>query len=214
MGTVKALLLLSGGIDSPVAAHLMQQRGLELIALHFYNKNLGDINTVEKCRELCKKLGIPTLYLIPYDEELAELVRTCRHKYYYLLMRRLMFRVAEKLAKENECSYVVTGENLGQVGSQTLSNLCTTTQAIKMPILRPLLCFDKIETIRIAEQIGTYKISKGPEVCCLLGPKHPATRSDVKLIEAEEARLDYKEMIEACLRKMEKAEIMQQIQQL
>ncbi len=191
----KAILLLSGGIDSPVAAYLMQKKGLELTALHFYNKHLADINTVEKCTTLCQKLNISKLYIIPFDEQQAEIVKKCAHRYYYILQRRLMLRIAEALAQKENARFLVTGDNLGQVASQTLSNMTTIQRAVKIQILRPLLCFDKNETIKIARQINTYEISKGPEVCCLLGPKHPATQSKPEVIEAEEKRIDINNLL-------------------
>ncbi len=201
--TETALLLLSGGFDSAVAAHLMHQKGLQLTALHFYNKHLSDINTIEKCRVLCKKLKIKKLFLIPFDEEQAELVRKCEHRLYFVLMRRLMLKIAEKLAKKEKCKFLITGENLGQVASQTLSNMTNTTKAVKLPILRPLLCYDKSEIIILAKKIDTYETSKGPEICCLLGPKHPATKSSLREIEHEEKKILLDKLISGCLKRVE-----------
>lgn len=198
-GTKKAILLLSGGFDSPVAAHLMQKKGFDLIALHFYNKHLSDINTIEKCKTLCQILNIRKLYLIPFDEQQAEIVRRCTHKYYYVLQRRLMWRIAEKIAEKEDAPFLVTGDNLAQVSSQTLSNMTTIQRAVKIPILRPILCNDKVETIALARKIGTYETSKGPEVCCVLGPKHPATHSTPEIIEAEEQKLDMPALIQSAL---------------
>ncbi len=195
----KALLLLSGGIDSPVAAYLMQKKGYELTALHFYNKHIADINTVDKCKQLCEKLNIQKLYLIPFDEQQAEIVRSCTHRFYYILQRRLMLRIAEKIAEKENIPYLLTGDNLAQVASQTLSNMTTIQQAIKMTILRPLLCNDKVETMKIAREIGTYEVSKGPEVCCLLGPKHPATKSTPESIAGEEQKIDIPLLINTAL---------------
>lgn len=196
---MKAILLLSGGIDSPVAGYLMQKKGLDLIALHFANTKLAGEEGTEKCRKLARLLGIRRLLVIPFDEQQAEFVRECAHKYYYVLMRRLMLKIAERIAKREGASYLITGDNLGQVGSQTLPNMVVIDRATTMEVLRPILCNDKIETIRIAERIGTFETSKGPELCCLLGPKHPATKSKLEAIEAEEKKLDVQKMIEdAC----------------
>jgi thiamine biosynthesis protein ThiI len=200
---MKALLLLSGGIDSPVAAHLMQKKGYEITALHFYNKHIGDINTVEKCMKLCQQLNIHTLITIAFDQQQAELAKNCTHRFYYILQRRLMLRIAERIAEQENIPYLITGDNLAQVASQTLSNMTTIQQAIKMAILRPILCNDKVETIKIAREIGTYEISKGPEVCCLLGPKHPATRSTPAIIEEEEKKIDINNLVESSVKSVE-----------
>src|SRR3989338_2644937 len=136
--STNAILLLSGGIDSPVAAHLMQKQGLELVALHFYNKHLGDVDTVAKCTALCGKLGISKLYLVPFDEQQAEIVRKCTHRYYYILQRRLMWRIAEKLAEQEHATSLITGDNIAQVASQTVSNMTNIQRAVTIPILRPL----------------------------------------------------------------------------
>ena len=199
----KAILLLSGGIDSPVAAHMMQKRGHELTAVHFYNKHIGDINTIDKCVELCKILNIKKMYMVAFDEQQAEVVRKCTHKYYYIITRRLMWRVAELLAKKENAEALVTGENLAQVASQTLTNMTTIQKVVKMPILRPIMCNDKVETIKYAREIGTYEVSKGPEVCCLLGPKHPATRSTPEIIEFEEKKIDIFGIVEKSVKSAE-----------
>jgi len=191
----KCLLLLSGGIDSPIAAYLMQKKGYELVALHFYNKHIGDVNTIDKCKQLCQKLNISKLIAIPFDQQQAELVRKCEHKYYYILQRRLMWRIAEKVAEHEHAQSLITGDNIAQVASQTLSNMTTIQNAVKIPILRPLLCNDKQETIDLAKQIDTYELSSGPEICCLLGPKHPATFSNIQTIEEEEMKVDVAKLV-------------------
>lgn len=200
---MKAILLLSGGIDSPVAAHLMQKKGFELVAVHFYNKHIGDIDTMGKCKELCGILGIDKLHTIPFDEQQAEVVRKCEHKYYYIITRRLMWRVAEKIAERERAGYLITGENLGQVASQTISNMAVTNAVVKIPVLRPILCNDKNETIKIAREIGTYEISSGPEVCCLFGPKHPATHSTIESIEDEEKKIDVARLVDKAIQSAE-----------
>lgn len=203
----KAILLLSGGIDSPVAAHMMQKRGYELVAVHFYNRHAGDINTVDKCVALCKMLGIKKMYLVAFDQQQAEVVRKCTHKYYYIITRRLMWMIAEELAKNENAEALVTGENLAQVASQTLTNMTTIQKVVKMPILRPIMCNDKVETIKYAREIGTYEVSKGPEVCCLFGPKHPATRSTPEIIELEERKIDVGKIVGDSLKNVEVKEI-------
>ncbi len=195
---MKAVLLLSGGIDSPVAAHLMQKKGFEIVAVHFYNELVGSVNTVEKCEKLCKILGIKKLHTITFDEQQAEVVRKCNNRYYYLITRRLMWKIAQKIALREGADYLITGENLGQVASQTLSNMRTTNAAVTLPILRPILCNDKVETIKVAREIGTFDISSGPEMCCLFGPKHPATHSNLLDVEEEEKKIDVEKIVKAC----------------
>lgn len=199
---MKGLLLLSGGIDSPVAGYRMQQLGVDLIAVHFSSEPFTTNEAERKSCVLAEKLGIPTLYVVLHGSCYSLLVKHCTHKYYYILMRRLMLRTAEALAQQEQCDFLVTGENLGQVASQTLSNMATITEAVRIPVLRPLLCNDKQETIALARKIGTYDLSKGPEFCCVLGPKHPATQSTIDVIHTEESSLDICGMIEQSIKHM------------
>ena len=163
---MKALLLLSGGIDSPVAGYLMQKKGYSIVPLHFSSEPITDDASTKKCLELSKKLGFEKMITVKIGKLLAELVNKCNHRLYYVLQRRMMLRIAEKVAKEHNCDSLITGDNLGQVGSQTLSNMVNITKAVSMPVHRPLLGFDKLEIIRVAEKIGTFELSKGPEICC------------------------------------------------
>jgi len=185
----KAIALISGGIDSPVSIHLMKNR-VEIIAAHFHQEPLSDKKEVEKVKELVKLLGVRKIYLVPFVEVLKQLVEKCSHRNYFILSKIMMFKTAEVIAGKENAKYLITGENLAQVSSQTLSNLTTITKHVKMEILRPLLTFDKQEIIEIAKEIGTYEISKGPEICCLLGPKSPATKSDPEQIGEELGKID------------------------
>ena len=177
----RGVALLSGGIDSPVAIHLMKER-LEVIAVHFHQLPLTGPEELEKVKELVKKLEISKLYLIPFAEVLKMLVEKCNHRDYYILSKILMFKTAELIAEKEKAKYLITGENLAQVSSQTLSNLKAITKNIRLEIFRPVLTFDKQEIINLAKKIGTYDISKGPEICSLLGPKNPSTKSDLDKI--------------------------------
>lgn len=159
-----AVALLSGGIDSPVAIHLMQPK-INVIAVHFHQLPLTDEKEIIKVKELVKKLGIKRLYLVPFAEVLKLLVDKCFHNNFFILSKILMFQIAEIILKleKNHCtnSFLITGENLAQVSSQTLSNMQTITSLVNTEILRPLLVLDKQEIISVAKSIETYEVSKG-----------------------------------------------------
>ena len=198
----KAIALLSGGIDSPVAIHLMQER-LEIIAVHFHQKPLSSEAEVDKVKELSKLLGISKIYLISFVEVLKELVEKCNHRNYFILQKIMMLKTAEKIAENEGAKFLITGENLAQVSSQTLSNLTTITKHVSMEIFRPVLTYDKQEIVDKAKEIGTYEISKGPEICHLLGPKHPATKSDADAIGKELEKIEVENLITESLKKGE-----------
>lgn len=198
----KAIALLSGGIDSPVAIQLMQDK-VEVIAAHFHQMPLTDEKEVEKVKELAKILKLKKVYLIPFVEILKILTEKCNHKNYFILSKIAMFKAAEMIAKKEKAKYLITGENLAQVSSQTLSNLKTITKNINLEIFRPLLTYDKQEIINTAKKLGTYETSKGPEICNLLGPKQPATRSDPEKIKEELANINLKKLLEEALNNAE-----------
>ena len=183
----KGLLLLSGGFDSPVAGWLMKQRNMDISAIHFSSEPFTDKTPEEKCVDLAKKLGIKKLFVAKVGQALSEMTKKCEHKYYYVLQRRLMWRVAEQIATKENIDFLITGENLSQVSSQTLQNMKATDAAVKLPILRPVLCNDKQEIIDLAKKIGTHDLSKGPELCCVLGPKSPITKARIEGVEREKA---------------------------
>lgn len=190
MGMTKALALISGGIDSPVAAYLVKKMGVDIIALHFSTELFAGKEPENKAKKLTKKIGAKKFISIDVSKDFERIAKECNHKYYFVLIKRFMMRKAEEIAKKEGCDFIVTGESLGQVSSQTLSNLIAITKSVKIPILRPLLTFDKQEIVKMAEKIGTFEISKGPEVCDLLGPKHPATRSFHERLIEEEKKLN------------------------
>src|SRR3989344_952072 len=183
---MKALLLISGGFDSAVAGYLMQQKGVEVIAMHFSYAPFTDDSPEKKSRKCTEILGIKDLIVRNISKEIQDISKKCRHKYYFILTKRLMMKLAEQEAKKLKCDFLITGENLSQVSSQTLQNLNSITRSVKIQILRPLLTYDKIEILNIAKKIGTYDSCIGPEVCDVLGPKHPATISKLEDIEEEE----------------------------
>ena len=202
----KAIALLSGGIDSPVAIHLMQNR-LDIIAVHFHQVPLTGEEEIDKVKELVKKLKLKKVYLIPFAEVLKDLTTKCNHKDYFILSKILMFKTAELIAEKEKAKYLITGENLAQVSSQTLSNLNVITKNLKLEIFRPVLTFDKQEIINLAKKIGTYETSKGPEICCLLGPKSPSTKSNPEKIAAQLEKLELDKIMKESLNKAEIVEL-------
>lgn len=192
----KLLALISSGIDSPVAVWKMKQKGFEVLGVHFSNEPFTDPSPEEKTKKLCGMLGIKKLYVIKHGFLVqSELMRHCENKMRCVLCRRFMFKISSRIAELEGCEYLVTGENLAQVASQTLSNLTVSNQASKIPILRPLLCFDKIEIINIAKKIGTYETSIEASMCCNAVPKNPVTKSNILFVEREEAKVDVKGII-------------------
>jgi thiamine biosynthesis protein ThiI len=190
---MKALLLLSGGIDSPVAGWLVKKR-MEVLAVHFSLEPYTNNEPESKARELAGILGFKKLFVINIAEDVREITEKCDRKYYFILMKRLMFRKAGELARKEGCEFLVTGENLGQVSSQTLENLFVIGQAVEMPVLRPLIAMDKEDIIRLAMKIGSFESSKGREMCDVLGPEHPSTRARPEIILAQERLIGRKEV--------------------
>ncbi|MBW2964371.1 hypothetical protein KY363_02830 [Candidatus Woesearchaeota archaeon] len=207
MKTCKALSLISSGIDSPVATYIMKQKGLDIIGIHFSNEPLSYSSPREKCVDICRHLGVKRLYIVKHGFLVqAELLRHCENRARCVLCRRMMFRISEVIAKKEGCSCLVTGENLGQVASQTLDNMYVTDSAISVPVLRPLLCNDKQETVDIAKRIGTYQHSVEAASCCNAVPRQPLTKAVLERIEDEEKKIDVEGIIS---RAVETAEVME-----
>lgn len=192
---MKAVSLISGGIDSPVATYLMLKKGVEVIGVHMDNRPFTDDKTIEKFLELIKHLEkisnrkIKT-YIIPHGNAQMEFAKNCKRKLQCVLCKRMMYRIAAEIAKKEVADAIITGESLGQVASQTLINLEVEGQAIEIPILRPLIGFDKVDTIRIARDIETYEISTIPALSCRIVPKKPATQAKLEEVLAEEEKVD------------------------
>ncbi len=213
---MKLISLISGGIDSPVATYLMLKKGIDIVAVHMDNRPFTDDKTIGKFLKLIGHLEkisnkknflsgnfcaqsesilsdsgrkIKT-YIVPHGNAQMEFAKNCMRKLHCLLCRRMMYRVAEEIAGIEGADAVITGESMGQVASQTLINIEVESRAIKIPVLRPLIGFDKEDTIRIAREIGTYEISTMPGLCCTIVPKMPATQARLEEVLAEESKVN------------------------
>lgn len=197
-----ALLLLSGGIDSPVAAYMMAKRGINVDAIHFQSPPYTSERALLKVEELCDKLtpycGDIRFYCVPFTEIQEALRDNCPEEYFTVIMRRLMMKIANRLCEEHDYKALITGESVGQVASQTMMALACTDKASDVPVFRPVIGMDKKEIIEIARKIDTFETSILPyEDCCtVFTPRHPRTRPVLAdVIEAEE-RFDFSELIE------------------
>lgn len=198
----RAAMLLSGGIDSPVAGYMMAKRGLELVAIHFFSYPYTSERAKEKVLELAEILtaytGRMPLLVVPFTK-IQEAIRDCCHEELFtLIMRRFMMRIAEKLAVREGCGGLITGESLGQVASQTMPAMAVTGAVCSLPVFRPVIGMDKEEIVRIARKIGTFETSILPyEDCCtVFTPKHPNTRPKMPKILEAESRLDVDALVE------------------
>lgn len=209
----KATLLLSGGIDSPVAGHMISKRGVEIDAINFFSFPYTSERAKEKVIELASIIAQYTskinLYIVPFTEIQLQIRDKCPEEHMTLVMRRFMMRIAERIARKNKSLALITGESVGQVASQTLAALDVTNSAVDMPILQPLIGMDKIEIIERSMEIGTYETSILPyEDCCtVFTPKHPTTNPKRENIIKSENRLEIESLIEAALEGVEKLEI-------
>jgi len=205
----KVISLLSGGIDSPVASFLIQKRGAKLIFVHFHAYPYTSQASIEKTKKIVKTLNryqfTSKLYLVPFAEIQKEILLKTPAKFRVILYRRMMFKIAETIAKKEGAHALVTGESLGQVASQTLENMGVIEEAVKMPVFRPLIGKDKEEIIQIAKKIGTYEISILPhEDCCSrFIPKHPETKAKISDIKKEEKKIEIKTLIRESIKNAE-----------
>ena len=197
---------MSGGIDSPVALHYMLRLGHDMIAVHMDNRPFTDDSPLEKVVDHLKVLEtaygrkVP-LYVLPHGPTQIALMRNTDRHVGCVMCRRFMWRSAERIAQRELAEFLVTGEALGQVASQTLSNMRSATASVNLPIVRPLIGFDKQEIERVAKEIGTYGISTRPGLCCQAVPDKPATRTKLVQILQEEQRVDVDQMVDECVRR-------------
>lgn len=195
------MVLLSGGIDSPVAAYMMAKRGAKIFAVHFHSYPYTSEMAKEKVVDLAKKLkgytGEITLFVIPFTHIQQAIHEKCPAEYMITVMRRFMMRIAERLALSNDCKSIITGESLGQVASQTMESILVTNEGIGLPIFRPLIGMDKTEIIEIAKKIDTFELSILPyEDCCTVFlPKNPVIKPRLELIKKAESVLNFDELI-------------------
>lgn len=197
----RVTLLLSGGLDSPVAGYLAQKRGCELDAVYFHSPPyIGEASrekVVALARNLAARQGGLRLFVVRFSEIQEAIHASCSPKLTVLMYRRFMYRIAARLARERGALALCTGENLGQVASQTLENLQAVERAADMLTLRPLVAYDKMETVAVALRIGTYETSilPGEDCCTLFVPRHPAVRVPAGILESEEAKLDVEGLV-------------------
>ena len=177
----------------------MARQGFDLAAAHFSLEPITDEGSTRKARRLVEILGLASLHTVRVGEAFAEIAHACDRRFYFVLTKRLMVRLADAIADQVGADLLVTGENLGQVSSQTLANLRVIDAVARRPVLRPLIGMDKQEIVDRARAIGTYETSKGPEICDLLGPPRPATQARLDRVLAEESKLDFRALVPGCL---------------
>ena len=209
----RGLVLLSGGIDSPVSAFMMAKRGMRVDAIHFHSYPYTGLKAREKVETLagqlavfCGHFDLFTVNILPIQEQLTQ---KCPEEETIILLRRFMLKIAEKVAEQNGCGMLITGENLGQVASQTAESLIVTDEAVKMPVMRPLIAMDKADIIERAIEIGTYETSILPyEDCCTVFlPRRPVTKPKLDRIQISESKVDADGLIEEALSKIEQRKI-------
>ncbi|MBR2080903.1 MAG: tRNA 4-thiouridine(8) synthase ThiI, partial [Oscillospiraceae bacterium] len=197
----RGAVLLSGGIDSPAAAYMIAKRGVEIECIHFFSYPYTSELAKEKVLTLAKILagfcGRMTVDIVGFTEIQEAIRDNCPEEYFTIIMRRMMMRIAERIAREHGCECLVTGENLGQVASQTMQAMAVTGAVVDIPIFHPLIGMDKEEIVRIARRIGTMETSVLPyEDCCtVFTPKHPKTKPRLRDVERVESALDVEALI-------------------
>ena len=209
----RAMVLLSGGIDSPVAAYMIAKRGVEIEAVHFfsypYTSQLAKDKVVELARLVTRYSGRMTVNVVSFTEIQEAIRDNCPEEYFTLIMRRFMMEISQKLAQRDGCGALITGENLGQVASQTMEAMAVTGAVVDLPIFMPLVGMDKEEIVTIARKIGTLETSILPyEDCCtVFTPKHPKTKPTLGQVLHAEQALDRKALIDHALSSVEKIKV-------
>lgn len=204
----KAMLLLSGGIDSPVAGYMIAKRGVKIDAVYFnappYTSERAKQKVIDLAKIVSRYTGPIYLHIINFTDIQLYIYEKCPHEELTIIMRRYMMKIAEKIAQETECLGLITGESIGQVASQTMQSLAATNEVCELPVYRPLIAFDKLDIIDISEKIGTYETSILPyEDCCtIFVAKHPVTKPNLKIIKKHEENLAEKidELVDTALK--------------
>lgn len=205
----KALMMLSGGIDSPVACYLMMKRGVSIECVHFASPPYTQIGVIYKLEDLLSKLNRYqekiVLHIVPFTKLQEAIYANSNESFAITIMRRMMYRISESLAKKRNCLAIVNGESIGQVASQTLVSMNTINAVCNMPVIRPLAIFDKLDIIDIAKKIDTFEISIRPyEDCCtIFAPKNPKTAPKIQEVEKYESKFDYQSLIDEALNNIE-----------
>ncbi len=208
-----AVTLLSGGIDSPVSSYMIAKRGVHLIPVHFFSFPYTSQQAKEKVIELAQIItaycGKMTMEIVPFTHIQEEIRDKCPEEYFTLIMRRFMMRIAQRIALDNNAKAIVTGENLGQVASQTMEAMASTQAVLQLPVLQPLIGMDKEEIVRLARKLGTFETSILPyEDCCtVFTPRHPRTRPKLREVEAAESALDVDALVEEAVKGIEKVTV-------
>lgn len=205
----KGLLMLSGGIDSPVAGYLSLKRGVDLECLYFESPPHTSVEAKNKVLKLASIIneysGNIKVNVVPFTKIQEEIYKNCPDSYIITIMRRMMYRIAEEVAKRKNLKVIINGESIGQVASQTLTSMIVINNVTNMPVIRPVACMDKLEIIDIATKIGTYETSILPyEDCCTIFlPKHPVINPDLNKAIIYENSFDYKQLIDECIENIE-----------
>ena len=204
----KAVILISGGIDSPVAAYMMAKRGIKLTAVHFasppYTSQRAEDKVVKLLRKVSRYAGSMRMITVPFTAIQEKLRDDCPEELFTIIMRRLMMQISERIAKQYDCAALITGESLGQVASQTIGALGCTDEAADMVVFRPLIGMDKQEIIDISYRIDTYETSIEPyEDCCtVFTPKHPRTKPILKFVKEAQERANFEPLVEEALQNL------------
>ena len=209
----KAMLLLSGGIDSPVAGYMMSKRGVIIDAIHFeappYTSERARMKVEKLAKIMSEYCGAINFHCVPFTRIQEVIKEECPEEFFTIIMRRIMMEIAQRIAKSEGANCLVTGESIGQVASQTLDSMGAINEVVKIPVIRPCVAMDKLEIIDLANKIGTYETSILPyEDCCtIFTPKNPVTKPTIKKCEKLESRFDFEALLEEALEKAETVDV-------